>query len=166
MLDSTERRLLKLDAAFHEAVGNLHEKLETLLACSSFVFAQKPSVLPSAVVYLFSERGQPLYVGRSNGFRKRLGNHCRLSSRENQSVFAFKLAREMAGITEASYSGPNTRKALADDPDFRAGFDKAKVRLNAMDIRYVEETDQVRQALLEIYCAVALRTPYNEFGTH
>jgi len=29
-----------------------------------------------------------------------------------------------------------------------------------------EETDQNRQALLEIYCAVVLRTPYNNFGTH
>jgi hypothetical protein len=29
-----------------------------------------------------------------------------------------------------------------------------------------EETDQNRQALLEIYCAVVLGTPYNDFGTH
>lgn len=35
-----------------------------------------------------------------------------------------------------------------------------------MSFRYVEETDQVRQALLEIYTAVTLQTPYNEFKTH
>ena len=35
-----------------------------------------------------------------------------------------------------------------------------------MEYRYVEETDQIRQALLEIYCSVALDTPYNDFGTH
>ena len=35
-----------------------------------------------------------------------------------------------------------------------------------MDLRYVEETDQVRQCLLEIYAAVVLDTPYNSFGTH
>ena len=29
-----------------------------------------------------------------------------------------------------------------------------------------EETDQNRQALLEIHCAVVLGTPYNDFGTH
>jgi len=29
-----------------------------------------------------------------------------------------------------------------------------------------EEVDQTRQALLEIYCAVALATPYNDFATH
>jgi hypothetical protein len=29
-----------------------------------------------------------------------------------------------------------------------------------------EETDQNRQALLEIYCPVVLGTPYNDFGAH
>jgi len=29
-----------------------------------------------------------------------------------------------------------------------------------------EETDQNREALLEIHCAVVLGTPYNDFGTH
>ncbi len=35
-----------------------------------------------------------------------------------------------------------------------------------MDIRYVEETDPIKQALLEIYTATALRTPYNDFENH
>ena len=35
-----------------------------------------------------------------------------------------------------------------------------------MEYRYVEEADQNRHALLEIYCAVVLATPYNHFGTH
>jgi hypothetical protein len=36
-----------------------------------------------------------------------------------------------------------------------------------MECRYVEETDQNRQALLlEISCAIVLATPYNDFGTH
>lgn len=30
----------------------------------------------------------------------------------------------------------------------------------------VEERDQLRQALLEIYVAVALETPFNDFDTH
>ena len=32
-----------------------------------------------------------------------------------------------------------------------------------MEFRYVEETDPTRQALLEIYCAFALGTRYNDF---
>jgi len=42
----------------------------------------------------------------------------------------------------------------------------AKERIRGMEYRYVEEADQNRQALLEIYCAVVLATPYNDFGTH
>ena len=38
--------------------------------------------------------------------------------------------------------------------------------MREMDYRYVEETDQVRQTLLEVYFAVVLQTPFNDFGTH
>jgi len=51
-------------------------------------------------------------------------------------------------------------------PEFAKAFLEAKDRLNAMQIRFVEEGDVIRQALLEIYCAVALATPYNVFSTH
>ena len=131
-----------------------------------FTYASKPSKLPASVVYVFSEGDVPLYVGRSNRFSQRLGNHCRMGSQANQSSFAFKLAREAAGITEAAYSGNKTRDALMAQPEFAAGFTAAKERLNKMEIRFVEEPDQVQQALLEIYCAVALNSPYNHFGTH
>lgn len=52
------------------------------------------------------------------------------------------------------------------DPAFAAAFVAAKERIRAMEYRYVEETDQSCQPLLEIYCAVVLVTPYNDFGTH
>ncbi len=52
------------------------------------------------------------------------------------------------------------------DPAFFAAFVGAKERIRGMDYRYVEESDQNRQALMEIYCAVVLETPYNDFGTH
>ncbi len=52
------------------------------------------------------------------------------------------------------------------DPAFAAAFTAAKERIRQMEYRYVEEADQNRQALLEIYCAVVLATPYNDFGTH
>ena len=52
------------------------------------------------------------------------------------------------------------------DPAFAAAFNAAKERIRAMEYRYVEEENQNKQALLEIYCAVVLETPYNDFGTH
>jgi hypothetical protein len=33
-------------------------------------------------------------------------------------------------------------------------------------MRYVEETDPLRQALLEIYVSIVLATPYNDVNTH
>ncbi len=35
-----------------------------------------------------------------------------------------------------------------------------------MDLRFIEEQDQLRQALLEIYVSAVLKTPYNDFETH
>jgi hypothetical protein len=35
-----------------------------------------------------------------------------------------------------------------------------------MDLRFVEESDPVRQTLLEVYVAVVLATPYNDFDNH
>jgi hypothetical protein len=56
-------------------------------------------------------------------------------------------------------------KGLMGNKAFAAAFREAKAQIRAMEYRYVEEADQVRQTLLEIYCAVALDTPYNDFGT-
>ncbi|MGB3388470.1 MAG: hypothetical protein WBA88_10865 [Pseudaminobacter sp.] len=50
--------------------------------------------------------------------------------------------------------------------DFIREFAAAKTRIRNMNYRYVEETDQTRQALLEIYVATGLDTPYNDFRTH
>ena len=52
------------------------------------------------------------------------------------------------------------------NPDFVSAFSEAKTRIRNMEYRCVEEPDQNRQALLEIYCAVVLKTPYNDFKTH
>ncbi len=35
-----------------------------------------------------------------------------------------------------------------------------------MEYRWVEETDPTCQCLLEIYSAVTLETPYNDFDNH
>ncbi|HEY2852717.1 MAG TPA: hypothetical protein VGJ18_07735, partial [Gemmatimonadaceae bacterium] len=64
-------------------------------------------------------------------------------------------------------SGEGRRAALAlNDVAFAAAFTAAKTRVRAMQVRYVEETDPLRQALLEIYASIVLATPYNDFNTH
>jgi hypothetical protein len=57
-------------------------------------------------------------------------------------------------------------EALAADPEFARAFAQAKKRIRQMELRFVEETDALRQTLLEIYVAVVLKTPYNDFDTH
>jgi hypothetical protein len=59
-----------------------------------------------------------------------------------------------------------SREALTSDPKFAKAFKAAKRRVATMDIRFIEEPDPTRQALLEIYAATVLATPYNDFETH
>ena len=61
---------------------------------------------------------------------------------------------------------PQRQRDLMTDPEFVEAFVDAKQRISRMDVRYVEETHPLRQALLEMYVAVALNTPYNDFDTH
>ena len=121
-------------------------------------------------IYLFSENGKPVYVGRSRNIRNRYNGH--IKSSPYSASFAFLLAREKTGMNEASYisgpktSGPKTRIELMKDCKFKKAFDEARHRIREMEFRYVEESDSIRQALLVIYCAVKLNTEYNKFETH
>jgi hypothetical protein len=144
----------------------LHPLFDRLLNQAPIHILNLPIGLPKQCVYLFSEGDRHLYVGRSNNFRNRLRQHSIDAAQHNQAVFAFKLARESTGKTEVSYKSEGSRSSLSFDPSFAKAFLSAKQRVRAMDLRFVEETDQLRQALLEIYAAVVLKTPYNDFGTH
>jgi hypothetical protein len=156
-----------MDPKFAALVETLAPKLEQLLAMQPLDYGALPRDMPRSGVYLFTEAGQHLYVGRSNVLRGRYGRHCRPGATHRQAAFAFQLAREITGRTQATYrAGEGSRAGLILDPVFAAAFAAAKERIRRMEYRYVEETDQNRQALLEIYCAVVLKTPYNDFGTH
>jgi len=125
-----------------------------------------PKQLPATCVYLLSEGEQPLYVGRTRRLRQRLREHSIAGALHNQAVFAFRLAREMTGRMTPGYSSKGSRAALSADPSFAESFAQAKSRVRRMDLRFVEKPDPLRQALLEIYVAVTLRTKYNDFNTH
>ena len=153
--------------SFSIFVETLHDKYERLVSCPTCCDGQLPKKMPQNGVYLFSENGKPLYVGRSNRLRGRYTKHCGKSSPHNAAAFAFKLARETTGKMTASYvAGKDDRKTLMQAPAFKQAFEDAKARIRKMDYRFVEETDQIKQALLEIYCTVVLKTPYNDFDTH
>lgn len=105
-------------------------------------------------------------MGRTNRLRQRLAGHCRPGSSHVSAAFAFRIAREMTGNLKATYATQGSRASLVSEVTFGPAFAQAKSRLVTMDLRFVQETDSVRQALLEIYVAVLLKTPYNDFDNH
>lgn len=151
---------------FRQYVESLHPSFERLMQMSPIKMSALPRNLPEKCVYLFSEGEQTLYAGRTRRLRQRLRQHSIAAAQHNQAVFAFKLAREITGRTAAAYSSIGSRAALAAEPLFAEAFAQAKARVRQMDLRFVEETDPTRQALLEIYVSVVLRTKYNDFDTH
>lgn len=155
-----------MNSKFRELVDSLEPKYLALLSMPPVRFGSLPKEIPLRGIYLFSEGATHLYVGRTNGIRKRLQNHCRLSGTHFTATFAFRIARHATGLTKASYAQKGSRGQLTQDPVFGPAFGAAKKRVNAMDIRFIEETDPVRQALLEIYVASALQTPFNDFDNH
>jgi len=116
-------------------------------------------------VYLFTEHGKDLYVGRTKRtLRKRLKDHS--PSRMTDAPFAFRLAREKTGMLKASYKPDAlSRKQLQKNPAFIKAFLAEAKRIGKMSIQYVRVDDATTQALLEIYTATMLDAPYNEFKT-
>lgn len=155
-----------MNETFRKYVESLEPSLEALRECTPFRAADIPKGIPQAGVYLFSEFGRPLYVGRTNTMRRRLQQHCRPGSGHNTAPFAFLLARLECGTTKASYRPEGSRKALLEDPEFARAFKDQKERIRSMDIQVVEEAHSLKQALLEMYIAVALGTPHNDFDNH
>ena len=123
----------------------------------------RSSTLRKAGVYVISEQGRALYVGRTRDLRRRLNDHC--SSSVYKAALAVRMARWETGL-RASYKREHSARHLyKTDEVFRAAFDSARQRISAMRVQYVVEEDDVCQALLEIYAAVQLDTPYNSFRT-
>lgn len=152
--------------SFKRYVEALHHSFEQLIQMQPVRIAALPRSSSQKCVYLFSEQGKHLYVGRTRRLRNRLRQHSMPAAQHNQAVFAFRLAREATGRIEAAYNKEGSRAALTKDPSFASAFNEAKARIREMDLRFVEEQDPLRQALLEIYVAIVLQTPYNDFETH
>lgn len=152
---------------FMPFVELLYEKVETLLAMQPVTCMALPRTMPKAGIYVFTERGKHLYVGRSNNIKRRLSRHTLPSATHRMAAFAFRLARENTGNLKAAYkTGAQSRNGLILDPLFKTAFDDAKKKIRGLEVRFIEETEPTRQALLEIYAAIVLQTPYNNFDTH
>ncbi len=156
-----------MNVIFKQFIEDLEPSFRKLIAMEPVKVASLPVDMPKAGIYLFSEGEKHLYVGRTNNMRSRLQNHCRPSGRHGSATFAFLLARKLTGQLEAAYKqGEGSRQFLENDEYFKNVFGCQKARVRNMDVRYVSEPDPTRQALLEMYVAVSLQTPHNNFDNH
>lgn len=155
-----------MNDVFKQFVESLQPSFERLIDMKPVTAAAIPAHAPGSCIYLFSEEGRHLYAGRTRNLRQRMRQHSLPGSQHNQAAFAFKLASENCGKTAVKYVKGEGRAGLAVDPTFAPAFTAAKARVRMMDLRFVEELDPTRQALLEIYVSVVLSTPYNDFKTH
>lgn len=157
---------LQMHSKFAAHVESLETSLQRLLTMPPVKPDQLLSDVPPAGVYLISEGERHIYVGRSNNLRRRMRRHGRPGATHRQAALAFRIAREATGNLKATYKTKGSRADLMADPKFSAAFARAKERIRQMDLRFVGESEPTRQALLEIYVAVVLGTPYNDFDTH
>ncbi|MDO9022920.1 MAG: GIY-YIG nuclease family protein [Deltaproteobacteria bacterium] len=155
-----------MDPSFASLIESLEPKCIALLTMSPVKYRSLSPPLPNRGIYLFSEGDRHLYVGRTNRLRQRLAGHCLPSASHFTATFAFRLARESTGRLKATYKKEGSRAALLEDLAFKTAFTAGKARVAGLDLRYVEEMDPTRQAVLEIYVATVLGTPYNDFENH
>ena len=155
-----------MNDTFTEYIESLEPSYQRLMQMDPVTVATLPKEIPTSGIYLFSEGDQHLYVGRTNTIRKRLQNHCRPGSGHNSATFAFRLARQLTGQTNATYTEQGSRSYLQNHPEFGPVFIAQKQRVRNMSVRYVSEPDPMRQALLEMYVSVSLGTPHNDFDNH
>ena len=143
----------------------VQRQYDALIKAPCFKCASPPNdIRQSKGVYLISENGLPLYVGRSNKLGTRLRGHAQRS--HYTATFAFLLARKETG-KKPTYKPEGSRaNLLKNDPHFSDVFDRARGRIKQMDVQIVEESDPTRQALLEIYTAFVTEAPYNSFDNH
>lgn len=151
---------------FEELVAQLPHLLEELLACPPHIAGERPTVPRVSGVYLFSEGGRPLYVGRTRDCRRRLADHTRPSSRENSAPFAFNLTRR--DLDEGGQRAMGTRAEVAAHLAFSEKFAMAKQRVRRMEFRFVAISDPALSTIFEVYASIALGTEgdYNLFETH
>lgn len=94
----TEPSAVIMHPRFAALIEALEPKRNALLVMPPVQYGSLPRVLPMRGVYLFSDGGRHLYVGRTNNLRRRLGGHCRPSATHSTATFAFRLAREQTGL--------------------------------------------------------------------
>ena len=155
-----------MNSEFKNIMDELPALMERLKKSTPFMkYDLKPTL--SQGIYVFYEGDRPMYVGRSGRegrFKQRIMEHSRPRSGHNTATFAFLIAKKDAENTGIDLN--KSRDDLQGDSDFEPLYTKAKERVSKMQARVIEIPDSITQTLFEVYAALELKTPYNEWGTH
>ena len=148
-----------MDTIFWEAVEKMKPLMDELRGSEERNWGDYISA-PRNGVYVLYEKGNPIYVGRSNNMRNRLREHGAASSDRNSATFALKLLREAL----------NEPKGRAEDieRDHREEYRQQRERVRAMTFRAVAIPGQLEQHLFETYAIIEMGTAprFNDFETH
>ena len=147
-------------------INEMPRLLERLNTASRVRVAEVVPGNAQSGVYALFEGNTCVYVGRTRNHARRLKQHSGSASRENQAALAFSLTREALNLPPADYSSGNSRKSLMRRNDVKATFQEQKRRIAAMEVSFVEVEDGPKQAMFEIYAAIALRASHSKFLTH
>jgi hypothetical protein len=155
--------------------------LTELLASQVFNVVSRPPA-DERGVYLFSEKSQPLYVGRTGitarsrakgdppitSFRHRFDQHIQPGRPPGASSFANRLMMAQAAQKGLAVSGDWWSDRKTTSAAIYHLYKEAKTRIGEMECRVVAFEDDlrgVRSTAAEIFAHVHLRTPYNFFLT-
>jgi hypothetical protein len=153
-----------MDNEFITIIEHLEKKYTILKNMTAVKLLDVPKDCPVGGVYLISENGGDLYAGRTKrSIKTRLKDHIGTAP---DCPLAWRLTRKNLNLPTADYQKANTRKSLLTKPDIKKEYNSAKKRVQTMEVRYVDETDPIKQALLEIYVAFKTKAPFNDFATH
>lgn len=172
-VDSSER--------WRELMEWLPDMLEELLDSPVYGMGYRPP-RGQRGIYLFSEGGNHLYVGRTSitarsraggrapitSFRHRFDQHIQLGRPPRASSFANRLMLERArglGLEVPAKWWANRKASTQEIYDI---YMEEKARIGSMECRTVTFDDDVkgvRSSTAEMYTHVQLGTPYNDFST-
>jgi hypothetical protein len=110
-------------------------------------------------IYIFFKGEDAIYVGISQKIVQRIQQHVKGRSHYSAS-FAFRIAKEHYDRIEDE--ALKTRDSL----DFDTYCVPVQLLLREMDVAILPIEDPTTRYLFEVYCAVTLGTPYNDFETH
>jgi len=133
-------------------------------------------------VYVFTERGKHLYVGRTGitarsragggppitSFRHRFDQHTQPGRPPGAASFANRLMRKAAKRRGIEIPGDWWKNRKAEGAEACGLFRAAKTRIGAMECRVVAFDDDlkgVRSSIAEIYVHTQLQTRFNDFST-